>query len=66
MLKLTVVRKQQGLTQAKLAKLAGMSAPQLSAIENKRIYPWEGWQRRIADALSWKGEPSDLFNEVEV
>ena len=66
MLKITVVRKQKGLTQSELSKMTGIPKPQISAIENRRVYAWKGWQKRIADALGWMGEPSELFEDVEV
>ena len=66
MLKLTVVRKSKGMTQADLAKATGIAAPQINAIENRRIFPWDGWQARIAEALNWERNPSELFEEVEV
>ena len=66
MLKVTVVRKDKGLTQAQLSDLTGIAAPQINALERQRIKPYEGWQRRIAAALEWDREPRELFEDVQV
>lgn len=66
MLVMTVVRKDKGITQAGLSNLTGIAEPQINAIERGRVIPWEGWQRRIAEALGWEREPSELFEAVEV
>lgn len=64
MLILAEVRKRKGVSQAKLARLAGVNQTSLSRIENGRepAYPRRG--KRIADALGWEGDPSELFEEV--
>lgn len=64
MLILAEVRKRKGVSQAKLARLAGVNQTSLSRIENGKepAYPRRG--RRIADALGWEGDPSELFEEV--
>lgn len=64
MLILTEVRKRKGVSQAKLARLAGVNQTSLSRIENGRepAYPRRG--KRIADALGWEGDPAKLFEEV--
>lgn len=66
MLVVTVVRKDKGITQTGLSNLTGIAEPQISALENKHILPSEGWQRRIADALGWEREPSELFKDVSI
>lgn len=64
MLILAEVRKRKGVSQAKLARLAGVNQTSLSRIENGRepAYPRRG--KRIADALGWEGDPAKLFEEV--
>lgn len=66
MLVMTVVRKDKGITQAGLSNLTGIAEPQINAIERGRVIPWEGWQRRISEALEWEREPSELFEAVNV
>ena len=57
--------KARGLSQARLARLAEVNATSLSRIVRgiEPAYPKRG--QRIADALGWKGNPSELFEEVE-
>lgn len=65
MLRLRVERLKRGLTQARLAALAGLHPAELSRIENGKIYPYPGWRRRLAEALGWPVEQADgLFEEV--
>lgn len=54
----------KGLSQAKLARLAEVNATSLSRIVRgvEPAFPKRG--RRIADALGWKGDPAELFEEV--
>ena len=66
MLKMTVVRKDRGITQDGLSNMTRINQAQISAFENGHVLPSEGWQRRIADALGWEREPSELFQDVQV
>lgn len=66
MLVMTVVRKDKGMTQAELGRKCGIAEVQINAIENKRVFPWEGWKARISDALEWERDPSELFQDVRV
>lgn len=66
MLKLFLVRKQRGLTQVELSELSGISQPRISAIERGECVVWKGWKTRIAHALKWQGELSELFEEIEL
>lgn len=66
MLVMTVIRKDKGITQAGLAEITGIAEPQINAIERGRIVPRGEWQTRIVDALGWKREPSELFDNVRV
>ena len=64
MLKVTQERKRLGLSQSKLARLADVNQTSMSRIERglEPAYPMRA--KRIARALGWRGEPSDLFEEV--
>lgn len=65
MLKVTAERLKQGMSQAKLARLAEVNQSCMSRIENgkEEAYPHRG--KRIADALGWEGDPDELFHEVD-
>lgn len=65
MLLVEIERKRQGLSQAKLARIADVNASSMSRIERGRepAYPNRG--ARIASALGWQGDPMDLFKEAE-
>ena len=57
-------RKRLGLSQAKLARLADVNASSMSRIERgkEQAYPHRG--KRIAEALGWRKDPAELFEEV--
>lgn len=65
MLKLKQELYRMRMSQAECARLARINATSLSRIVNglEPAYPHRG--KRIADALGWKGEPADLFKEVD-
>ena len=54
-----------GLTQAALARKAGIDAATVSRLVNGRMPAYAGWARRLADALGWAGNPAELFEEVD-
>lgn len=62
MLHLVLWRKR--MTQADLARRTGIDPASVSRIVRgvEPAYPRRG--RRIADALGWEGDPSELFEEV--
>lgn len=64
MLLITKERERLGLSQAKLARAADVNASSLSRIERglEPAYPKRG--QRIADALGWKSDYKELFEEV--
>ncbi len=64
MLVFTEVRKSKGISQAKLARLAGVNQTSISRIERGKEPPYPNRGKRIADALGWEGDPSELFKEV--
>ena len=62
MLRLVLWRKR--MTQADLAQRTGIDPASVSRIVRgvEPAYPKRG--KRIADALGWAGDPSELFEEV--
>lgn len=60
MLGIRVERLRRGLSQMQLSLLTGISAQDISAIENGRRRPGSGWRRRLAGAL---GVPEDRLLE---
>ena len=62
---LMAARKKKGMSRAELARAATMQAGMIAWIETGRFIPYEKQARKIADALEWKGELSELFGEVE-
>lgn len=61
----TEVRKQQGLSQAALARKAEVNQASMCRIEKGKEPAYSGRGQRIADALGWSGEWSELFEEVD-
>ncbi len=49
--RLKEVRKKQGLSQLRLALRTGIAPSDISRIENGWLYPYSGWQKRLARAL---------------
>lgn len=47
-----------------LARAAKMQAGTIAWIETGRFVPYESQLDKIADALGWEGDPSELFEEV--
>lgn len=64
MMKLVEVRRRAGLSQSKLARLADVNQTSMSRIERglEPAYPMRA--QRIADALGWRGDPMELFEEA--
>ena len=65
MLEMTIVRKSKNLSMSALARKAEMHVSSISQIESGHLKPYPGQAKKIADALEWKGELSELFSEVE-
>ncbi len=63
MKRVTTERNKRGWSQAELARRAGINASSMSRIEKgiEPAYPKRG--KKIADALGWEGEPSELFED---
>lgn len=49
--KVRELREALGWSQFKLARKANVSPTIISGIENNKLYPYPGWQEKIADAL---------------
>ena len=64
MMKLVEARRRAGLSQSKLARLADVNQTSMSRIERglEPAYPMRA--QRIAEALGWRGDPMELFEEA--
>lgn len=62
MFKITQIRENEGITQAELSRLSGVSRPDLCRLEAGKIYPYPGWKQKLAEALDT--DPDTLFQEV--
>lgn len=65
MKRVAIERKKLNWSQAELARRAGINASSMSRIESgfEPAFPKRG--KRIADALGWQGDPSELFKDIE-
>lgn len=64
MLRLSKVRIALGWSQSRLSRESGVHTSTVSAIERGRLNPWPGQLARIAEALSFEGDPSALLEDV--
>lgn len=65
MMRMTKIREEQRLSKSALARKADMHVSSVCQIENGRLSAYPGQARKLAAALGWQGEPSELFEEVE-
>lgn len=65
MIKLTEKRKEAHLSMSALARKADMHVSSISQIEAQRLKPYPGQITKLTNALGWKGDPMELFKEVE-
>lgn len=65
MLKLSLVRRESGLSMSALARRAEMHVSSISQIENGRLTPYPTQMEKIAKALDWAGDVEELFAEAE-
>ena len=63
MLRLTKIRKEKGLSAARLSRLSDINSTTLSLIETRGLRPYESQRKRIAAALG-VADTDDLFEEV--
>ena len=66
MLRIQQVLEERGWSQAKAARLAEVNSTSLSRIIRGVEPPYPRRGQRIADALGWKGDWTELFEEVGV
>lgn len=62
--RLTMLRKEKGLSQRALSRESGVDASTISRAE-KQALMYRSQAQNIADALGWEGDPMELFEEVE-
>jgi transcriptional regulator with XRE-family HTH domain len=65
MLRLKRERVLAELSQAALAREAGINANTISGTENGHVRPYPRQLEAMADALGWEGSPAELLEEVE-
>lgn len=65
MMRLTIERWKKGWSMAELARRCGANASSISRIEKGKEPPYPLRAQRIATSLGWKGDPMDLFEEVD-
>lgn len=63
MLRIVSERKHRGMSQAELARRAGINQASMSRIESGKEPPYRNRGRRIAEALGWQDDPETLFAE---
>ena len=54
-----------GFSQSELARRAGMHPSTVNLIVRGRMVPYESQLAKIAAALGWTGDPTDLLDEVD-
>ena len=64
MQRLTMLRKEKGLSQRALSRVSGIDASTISRAEKQSLM-YRAQAQKIADALGWEGDPMELFEEVE-
>lgn len=64
MLRIKQVLIEKHMSQAECARLASVNQTSLSRIVRGKEPPFRHRGKRIADALGWEGEVSELFEEV--
>jgi transcriptional regulator with XRE-family HTH domain len=57
------VREKRGLSQLKLSRIAEIAPGTISNIENGKVFVYEGWKKRLAEAL--EVPQNELFPEDE-
>lgn len=65
MLRIVSERKHRGMSQAELARRAGINQASMSRIEAGKEPAYRNRGRRIAQAIGWGGDPEALFAEVD-
>lgn len=65
MLVIKRIMRERNVSQAWLAREAGINQTSVNRIVNGREAAFSKRGQKIADALGWAGDPADLFKEVE-
>jgi transcriptional regulator with XRE-family HTH domain len=65
MLRLTQLRKQAGISQAELARRAGLHHSTLSLVESGRLVPYPSQLHKLAGGLGCADPVESLLDEVE-
>ena len=63
--KMEMLRADQGLTKAEVARRAKMQQNVIGWIESGRFKPYDSQLEKIADALGWEKDPRELLEKVE-
>ena len=66
MLQLKYELDRRRMKQVSLTRATGIHEASISRIVNAKEEAYSGRARRIADALGWERDPSELFRELEV
>lgn len=66
MLRLRYELFRMGISQRELSEMSGVSYTIISSIISGRYKPYPKWKNAIAEAIGWEGDPSKLFEEVEI
>lgn len=66
MKRLEFLRRDKEFSQRELGKRAGVNASYICNAERRGMELYPSQAKRLADALGWRGEPSELFEEVKV
>ena len=59
------LRVEKGWSKAALARKAEIQQGVVGWIESGRYVPYDSQLRKLAKALDWQGDPSDLLKEVD-
>ncbi len=65
MLRLTQLRGQAGMSQAELARRAGLHHSTVSLVESGRLLPYPSQLAKLASGLGFSESPERLLDEVE-
>lgn len=65
MFRIEVERKKLGLSQRKMAKMAGLDPIVVNKIERGAIRAYPMYREALAAAIKWEGDAKELFEEVQ-
>lgn len=64
-MRVVLERRKLGMSQAALARAAGINQSSMCRIESGKEPPYPLRSKRIADALGWTDDPAKLFEIVD-